>query len=177
MSAILVTDAAGCIGFHVARRLLDDGATVVGADCFSPYYDSGLKEARFSELTRSERFTGLRVDLSDAAATRALFSEHRPRRVVHLAAQSGVRRALTDPHAYVASNVVAFLNLLEGCRHATVEHLIERPLPPGDVPETRADITDLRRDFGFAPSTPLQDGIPHFVAWYRGYHAVSDAAV
>ena len=331
---VLVTGAAGFIGFHVARRLLESGVRVVGADSFTPYYDPGLKEARFAELAAHKGFAGARVDLADEAAARALFSEHRPQRVVHLAAQPGVRRALTDPHPYVAANVVGFLNILEGCRHGAVEHLvyassssvyganrklpfserdrvdhpislyaatkkadelmahayahlfglpatglrfftvygpwgrpdmavyafthaiaegrpievanggkvwrdftyvddvvegvvrvleraptsdaawnaespdpatsaaphrvynigndrpeelnqlvalieaalcrtakrIDRPLPPGDVLETRADITDLRNAIGFAPATPLQEGIRRFVEWYRGYH-------
>ncbi|HEY7386380.1 MAG TPA: NAD-dependent epimerase [Beijerinckiaceae bacterium] len=331
---VLVTGAAGFIGFHVARRLLESGVRVVGADSFTSYYDPRLKEARFAELARHKDFAGARIDLADEAAARALFREHRPQRVVHLAAQPGVRRALTDPHPYVAANVVGFLNILEGCRHGAVEHLvyassssvyganrklpfserdpvdhpislyaatkkadelmahayahlfglpatglrfftvygpwgrpdmavyaftdaiaegrpievanggkvwrdftyvddvvegvvrvldqvptgdaawnaeapdpgtsaaphrvynigndrpeelnqlvalieaalgrtakrIDRPLPPGDVLETRADITALRNAIGFAPATPLQEGIRRFVEWYRSYH-------
>ena len=331
---ILVTGAAGFIGFHVARRLLREGARVVGVDSFSPYYSLALKEARAAELGAERGFTMERADLADADATRALFARLRPSRVVHLAAQPGVRRALTDPGSYVSANVVGFLNVLEGCRHGEVGHLvyassssvyglnrklpfaegdavdhpaslyaatkkadelmahsyahlfglsstglrfftvygpwgrpdmavyaftdaiaqgrkievanagkvwrdftyiddvtegvvrvldrparpdpawdaadprpqtssaphrvynigndapeelnrliaileealgrkaerIERPLPPGDVLETRADVTDLRRDVGFAPRTPLAEGVARFVAWYRGFH-------
>ena len=331
---ILVTGAAGFIGFHVARRLLDDGHAVVGADSFSANSDVNLKEARAAELAPRNGFSLERVDLADEGAARLLFERHRPRRVVHLAAQPGVRRALTDPAPYVASNVVAFLNLLEGCRHGDVEHLVyassssvygangklpfsehdpadhpvslyaatkkaneamahsyahlfglratglrfftvygpwgrpdmavyaftdaiaqgrpievahggrvwrdftyvddivegvvrildrpaaadpawsaeapdpatagvphrlynigndrpeelndliahieaalgktairlERPLPPGDVIATRADVTDLRRDAGFTPSTPLQEGVRRFVEWYKAHH-------
>jgi UDP-glucuronate 4-epimerase len=337
MSApILVTGAAGFIGFHVALRLLRDGHRVVGVDSFSPYYDVALKEARFAELLPHAAFTPERLDLAEQAAVEALFSRHRFRLVVHLAAQPGVRQALITPHPYVASNVAAFLNVLEGCRHGGVEHLVyassssvyganrklpfsehdganhpvslyaatkkanemmahsyahlfglpatglrfftvygpwgrpdmavyaftdaiaagrpievsnagrvwrdftyvddivegiarliqrpasadarwdaedrvpdpatslaphrvynigndnpeelnqliaviedavgrkairvERPLPPGDVLETRADVSDLRRDIGFAPATPLADGVARFVAWYRAYH-------
>jgi len=333
-SPVLVTGAAGFIGFHVARRLLERGIKVVGIDSFTSYYDTRLKEARFGELIAARGFLPARVDLSDEAAARTLFAEHQPKRVVHLAAQPGVRRALTDPHPYVAANVVGFLNILEGCRHGGVEHLvyassssvyganrklpfsehdpvdhpislyaatkkadelmahayahlfglaatglrfftvygpwgrpdmavyafthaiaegrpievanggkvwrdftyiddvvegvvrvlerpptsdphhdagrpdpatsaaphrvynigndrpeelnelialiesalgrtatrIDRPLPPGDVLETRADISDLRRAVGFAPATPLQEGVRRFVDWYRGYH-------
>ena len=335
MSApILVTGAAGFVGFHVARRLLDDGRAVVGVDSFTPYYDPSLKEARAAALAGRNAFVLERVDLADEAATRSLFERHRPSRVIHLAAQPGVRKALTDPAPYVAANVVAFLNILEGCRHGGVEHLVyassssvyganrklpfsehdpadhpvslyaatkkadeamahsyahlfglpatglrfftvygpwgrpdmavyafthaiaqgrpievaaggkvwrdftyvddvvegvvrvldrparadpawdatapdpatagaphriynigndrpeelneliayieealgrraerlERPLPPGDVLETRADVTDLRRDVGFAPATPLREGVRRFVEWYRGHH-------
>lgn len=336
MSApIFVTGAAGFIGFHVAMRLLRDGHRVVGIDGFTPYYDVALKEARFAELVPHAAFVAERLDLVDAAATQDLFSRHRPRFVVHLAAQPGVRQALVTPHPYVASNVTGFLNILEGCRHGEVEHLvyassssvyganrklpfsehdganhpvslyaatkkanemmahsyahlfglpatglrfftvygpwgrpdmavyaftdaiahgrpievshagkvwrdftyvddvvesivrlvhrpaeadarwtaeasipdpatsvaphriynigndspeelnrligviedavgrkairIERPLPPGDVLETRADVSDLRRDVGFSPATPLAVGIDRFVAWYRAY--------
>jgi UDP-glucuronate 4-epimerase len=331
---ILVTGAAGFIGFHVAQRLLADGHQVVGVDSFTPYYDLRLKEARLAALSPSNSFAAERVDLVDPAAVEALFARHRPAFVVHLAAQPGVRRALTDPQPYVASNVVGFLNILEGCRHGAVEHLvyassssvygangklpfsehdradhpvslyaatkksnemmahsyahlfglpatglrfftvygpwgrpdmavyaftdaiangrpievahagrvwrdftyvddiveglvrlirrpaqadpgwnaespdpatsaaphrvynigndspeelnhlialieaavgrqairIEKPLPPGDVLETRADVADLRRDVGFSPATPLAEGVKRFVEWYRGYH-------
>jgi UDP-glucuronate 4-epimerase len=333
---ILVTGAAGFIGFHVARRLLDNGHAVVGVDSFVPYYDVSLKEARAAELAPCDAFVLERVDLAEEQAARDLFERHRPRRVVHLAAQPGVRKALTDPTPYVRSNVVAFLNVLEGCRYGRVEHLvyassssvyganrklpfsehdpadhpvslyaatkkadeamahsyahlfglsvtglrfftvygpwgrpdmavyaftdaiargrpievvrgghvwrdftyiddivegivrvldrpatadpawtgeapdpatagvphrlynigndrpeelnalvayieaalgrtatrIERPLPPGDVLETRADVTDLRRDVGFAPATSLREGVNRFVAWYRAYHRI-----
>jgi UDP-glucuronate 4-epimerase len=303
-------------------------------DSFTPYYDPRLKEARFEVLSRQANFVPVRADLADEDAAGALFEQHRPGRVVHLAAQPGVRRALTEPRPYVISNVVAFLNVLEGCRHAGVAHLvyassssvygangrlpfterdpvnhpvslyaatkksnelmahayshlfglpatglrfftvygpwgrpdmavyaftdaiaqgrpievalggrvwrdftyvddvvegvvrvldrparpnpawdplnpdpatsaaphrvynigndrpeelntlialieealgrpasrIERPLPAGDVLETRADVSDLRRDVGFKPDTPLRDGVRRFVDWYRGFH-------
>ena len=333
-SPVLVTGAAGFIGYHVVRRLLADGVPVVGVDSFTPYYDIGLKEARWAELTRINSYRGERVDLADETATRALFARHRPKRVIHLAAQPGVRKALTEPNPYVTQNVVAFLQILEACRHGAVEHLVYAssssvyganrklpfsehdptnhpvslyaatkranegmahayahlfglpatglrfftvygpwgrpdmavyafahaiaqgrvievaeggrvwrdftyvddivegivrvldrpaaadpswnaeapdpatagvphrvynigndrpeelngliayieealgrratriavPLPPGDVIETRADLTDLRRDVDFAPSIPLQEGVRRFVAWYRHYH-------
>jgi UDP-glucuronate 4-epimerase len=329
---ILVTGAAGFIGFHVAQRLLRDGHQVVGVDSFTPFYDVALKEARFAELTPRNSFAPERLDLSDSAATQDLFRRHRFRWVIHLAAQPGVR--FVDPQPYVTSNLVAFTNMLEACRHGAVEHLVyassssvygsnrklpfsehdatdhpvslyaatkkaneamahsyahlfglpstglrfftvygpwgrpdmavyaftraiaegrtievanagkvwrdftyvddivegivrlmpraaqpdptfdaeapdpatsaaphrvynigndspeelnglitlieealgrkanrvDRPLPPGDVLETRADVSDLRRDVGFAPSTSLKDGVERFVAWYRGYH-------
>jgi UDP-glucuronate 4-epimerase len=333
MSApILVTGAAGFIGFHVAQRLLAEGHQVVGLDSFTPYYDPSLKEARFARLLPHNAFVGERLDLADAQATRGLFARHRFERVVHLAAQPGVR--FVDPQPYAASNLLGFMNMLEACRHGGVGHLVyassssvygangklpfsehdaadhpislyaatkkanemmahsyahlfglpatglrfftvygpwgrpdmavykfthaiaegreiqvanggrvwrdftyvddivegivrlvdrapaadpawnaakpdpaispaphrvynigndrpeevnrliglieealgrkanrvDVPLPPGDVLETRADVSDLRRHVGFAPSTPLEEGIRRFAAWYRGYH-------
>jgi UDP-glucuronate 4-epimerase len=328
---ILVTGAAGFIGYHVARRLAGEGRAVVGVDNLSDYYDPRLKEARLAALAPLPAFAFERLDLSDADAVRGLFARHSPSHVVHLAAQPGVRRALTEPEPYVAANVAAFLHVLEGCRHGAVAHLVyassssvyganrrlpfsehhgadhpvslyaatkragelmahsyaglfglpatglrfftvygpwgrpdmavyaftdaiangrpiqvaadglvrrdftyvddivegivrlldrparpdpdwnaeapdpataavphrvynigndspvelnalialieeavgrkaERiavPLPPGDVFETRADVTDLRRDVGFSPSTPLAEGVARFVEWYR----------
>jgi UDP-glucuronate 4-epimerase len=333
-SPVFVTGAAGFIGFHVAQRLLSNGVSVVGADSFTPYYDPSLKEARFARLAKHQGFRPERVDLADETSVHGLFERHRPDRVIHLAAQPGVRRALVEPSPYVRSNIAGFLNVLQGCRHGGVEHLvyassssvyganralpfsehagadhpislyaatkkageamahayshlfglratglrfftvygpwgrpdmavyafthaiaqgrpievaeggrvwrdftyiddivegivrvlerpahpdptwdarkpdpatsaaphriynigndrpeelnrlvalieeaigrpairIEAPLPPGDVLETRADVTDLRRDVGFAPATPLHEGVRRFVAWYRDYH-------
>lgn len=121
---VLVTGAAGFIGFHVARRLLDRGDTVVGIDNLTPYYDVRLKEARLAHLLGRERFTFLRLDLADRSGMDALFRDAQPQRVIHLAAQAGVRYSLTNPHAYVESNVVGFLHILEGCRAAEVDHLV-----------------------------------------------------
>lgn len=331
-SPILVTGAAGFIGFHVAQRLLAQGQHVVGVDSFTPYYDVALKEARFARLAPHNTFMPERIDLADAQATRALFERHRFTRVIHLAAQPGVR--FVDPQPYAASNLVGFMNMLEACRNGGIEHLVyassssvyganrklpfsehdgtehpislyaatkkanemmahsyaalfglpctglrfftvygpwgrpdmavykfthaiaegreiqvanagkvwrdftyvddivegivrlvehapvanpgwnaehpdpatssaphriynigndspeevnhlvaiieealgrqanrvDVPLPPGDVLETRADVTDLRRDVGFAPATSLEDGVNRFVHWYKEYH-------
>jgi len=331
-SPILVTGAAGFIGSHVAERLLAQGRPVVGVDSFTPYYDVALKEARFARLLPRNRFVGERVDLAEPQAVRELFQRHRCERVIHLAAQPGVR--FTDPMPYASSNLMGFMNLLEACRQAGVGHLVyassssvyganrtlpfsehestehpislyaatkkanemmahayaslfglpatglrfftvygpwgrpdmavykfthaiaqgrtievanagrvwrdftyvddivegivrlvdkapaadpgwdaehpdpatsaaphrvynigndspeevnhlivlieaalgrkanrvDVPLPPGDVLETRADVTDLRRAVGFAPETSLQDGVTRFVEWYNHYH-------
>ena len=121
---ILVTGAAGFIGSHVSQRLLERGDMVVGLDNVNDYYDPTLKEARLARLEPFEKFIFHRQDLSDRAAMKALFDSGRIRRVVHLAAQAGVRYSLVNPYAYTESNIIGFLNILESCRHAKVEHLV-----------------------------------------------------
>jgi UDP-glucuronate 4-epimerase len=122
--AVLVTGAAGFIGFHVAQRLLRDGRTVIGLDIVNDYYDPGLKEARLEILQRDSRFGLVRLDLTDRAAIKSLFAQHRFPIVIHLAAQAGVRYSLQHPHAYVDANLEGFINVLEGCRHNQCEHLL-----------------------------------------------------
>jgi UDP-glucuronate 4-epimerase len=121
---ILVTGAAGFIGFHVARRLLSEGQDVVGLDNMNAYYDPALKEARRSELAKSGRINFVTLDLADRAATAALFKQYRFPYVVHLAAQAGVRHSLTDPFAYIDANLTGFTTILEGCRHNGCRHLL-----------------------------------------------------
>ena len=121
---ILVTGAAGFIGYHVAKALLDRGDAVVGLDNLNDYYDVRLKEARLELLRNTAGFTFVRGDVGDAEAVGSLFRSFAPRGVVHLAAQAGVRYSLTNPHAYTESNVTGFLNILEGCRHHLVDHLV-----------------------------------------------------
>ena len=120
----LVTGAAGFIGFHTAKALLDRGDEVIGLDNLNPYYDVSLKQARLAQLEGRNGFTFHKLDLADRAGMEKLFSETRPQRVIHLAAQAGVRYSLEAPHAYVDSNVGGMLNVLEGCRHNAVEHLV-----------------------------------------------------
>ncbi len=119
----LVTGAAGFIGSHVARRLLDRGDEVVGLDNVNAYYDPRLKEARLARLAH-DAFRFARADVADRAGVAELFARERFDVVVHLAAQAGVRHSLVDPHAYVDANVTGFLNVLEGCRHHGVRHLV-----------------------------------------------------
>ena len=325
--AVLVTGAAGFIGFHVARRLLAEGRAVVGLDNLTSYYDPALKRARLDILRGEQGFAFEQIDLADRASVERLFAKHRFARVVHLAAQAGVRYSIDHPHAYVDANLVGFVNVLEGCRHHGCGHLVyassssvygantkqpfsvddrtdhpislyaatkkaneliahsyshlyrlpvtgmrfftiygpwgrpdmayflftkaivegtpiklfnhgrmrrdftyigdaaravvqlvnlpprdggegagppakvynignnrpeelthvvtvlERelgrtavkemlPMQPGDVTETFADVTELMRDTGFSPQTPIEDGLRDFVAWYRDYHRI-----
>ena len=120
---ILVTGAAGFIGFHTSKQLLDRGDTVVGLDNFNDYYDVNLKEARAAILDDYENFAMVRIDLADRDAMEALFAKEKFDRVIHLAAQAGVRYSIENPHSYIESNVVGTLHILEGCRHNHVEHL------------------------------------------------------
>jgi UDP-glucuronate 4-epimerase len=119
----LVTGAAGFIGFHTAKALLARGDSVVGLDSVNSYYDPTLKESRLALLEGLPGFSFIRADLADRAAMERVFADHRFDRVIHLAAQAGVRYSLTNPHAYIDSNLVGFLHVLEGCRHQKVPHL------------------------------------------------------
>ena len=121
---ILVTGAAGFIGMHVARLLLERGDEVVGIDNLNDYYDPRLKAARLEHLAPFANFRFVRMDVADTAAIAELFATERFQRVIHLAAQAGVRYSLTNPQAYIQSNLVGFGNILEGCRHNAVEHLV-----------------------------------------------------
>jgi UDP-glucuronate 4-epimerase len=124
---VLVTGIAGFIGFHLAKRLLARGDIVIGVDNLSDYYDVSLKEARLASLKehpKQANLTFIKLDLADTSATDVLFSSEKPERVVHLAAQAGVRYSIKNPYAYASCNLVAFVNVLEGCRHHQVEHLV-----------------------------------------------------
>jgi UDP-glucuronate 4-epimerase len=322
---LLVTGAAGFIGFHVARALLAQGRHVVGLDSLNDYYDPALKQSRLELLRENKRFDFVQADLADRASIAALFAKHRFAVVIHLAAQAGVRYSIDHPHAYVDANLEGFVNVLEGCRRNECRHLIYAssssvygantklpfsvddktdrpislyaatkkanevmahsyshlyrlpvtglrfftiygpwgrpdmaifmftkaimegrpirlfnhgkmrrdftyvddvtrvvsrladhvpgddglvaparvynvgnhrpeelthvvallekelgraavkdmlPMQPGDVTETFADVEDLMRDFGFSPATSIEDGIHHFVAWYRDHYKV-----
>ncbi|MDH1262581.1 NAD-dependent epimerase [Pseudomonas sp. GD03944] len=121
---VLVTGAAGFIGMHVAKRLLERGDEVFGVDNLNDYYDPQLKQARLKQLEQYEAFFFYKGDIADVAFLSKVFSDVRPERVVNLAAQAGVRYSLKNPNAYVQSNLVGFVNILEGCRHNGVEHLV-----------------------------------------------------
>ncbi len=121
---VLVTGAAGFIGFHTAKALLERGDEVIGIDNVNDYYDVSLKEARLKILGGQAGFTFLRSDISDRSVMSDLFERHKPQRIVHLAAQAGVRYADTNPYSYVESNLAGFLNILEGCRLSGIEHLV-----------------------------------------------------
>jgi UDP-glucuronate 4-epimerase len=121
---VLVTGTAGFIGNHLAIKLLERGDEVIGIDNLNDYYDVNLKKARLARILDHKNYTDIRADISDRETMAALFKQHQPQRVVNLAAQAGVRYSIENPHAYIDSNIVGFINILEGCRHNNVEHLV-----------------------------------------------------
>ena len=120
----LITGAAGFIGMHTALRLLDRGDTVIGLDNLNDYYDVRLKDARLQRLLVYRNFRFFKLDVADRAGMAALMAAEKPRRLIHLAAQAGVRYSIANPHAYVDANLQGFINILEGCRHHGAEHLV-----------------------------------------------------
>ena len=121
---VFLTGAAGFIGYHTAVRLIERGDEVIGFDNLNPYYDVSLKEARLARLIDREGFRFIKADLADRTTVEATFAAEKPERVIHLAAQAGVRYSLDHPHAYIEANITGFLHVLEGCRHHGVEHLV-----------------------------------------------------
>jgi UDP-glucuronate 4-epimerase len=124
MARILVTGCAGFIGFHVTKRLLDEGHHVTGVDNLNDYYDVSLKESRLAQIQPNPAFQFHRVSIADRAAVEAIFRSGQFEKVINLAAQVGPRYSIVNPHAYVDSNLVGFINILEGCRHARIQHLV-----------------------------------------------------
>ncbi|MCB9948252.1 MAG: NAD-dependent epimerase [Rhodospirillaceae bacterium] len=155
---VLVTGTAGFIGNFVALNLLSRGEAVVGIDNLSPYYDVTLKERRLDRLRALPGFTDLRVDLADREATAGAFAAHRPDRVVHLAAQAGVRYSLDHPHAYVDSNISGFLNVLEGCRAVGSRHLVYA---------STSSVYGINRDLPFSEHHPVDHPISLYAATKR----------
>lgn len=121
---ILITGTAGFIGNNLAQKLLERGDEIIGIDNLNDYYDVSLKEARLNKIKDHPGFTEVRIDIEDRQAMEEAFKKYKPQRVVNLAAQAGVRYSLENPHAYIDSNIVGFTNILEGCRHNDVEHLV-----------------------------------------------------
>jgi len=121
---ILVTGTAGFIGNQLALKLLERGDEVIGIDNLNDYYDVNLKLARLDRIKDNPNFTDIRANIADREVMEQLFKQHKPQRVVNLAAQAGVRYSIENPHAYIESNMLGFLNILEGCRHNNVEHLV-----------------------------------------------------
>jgi UDP-glucuronate 4-epimerase len=150
---ILVTGTAGFIGAALAQRLLARGDEVLGIDNHNDYYDPALKEARLAQFAGHPAYTHLRTDLTDAEAIDRAFAEFRPQRVVNLAAQAGVRYSLKNPRAYVRSNLDGFLNVLEGCRHGEVEHLVYA---------SSSSVYGANRKLPFA----VEDAVDHPVSLY-----------
>ena len=151
--ATLITGAAGFIGFHLSKRLLESGTSVVGFDNVNPYYDPSLKRARIAQLHAIAQRTGrsfhlIEADLEDRHAVESAFVQHKPQKVVNLAAQAGVRYSIENPAAYIQSNLVGFGHILEGCRNHGIEHLVYAPAvrcmaatPSSPFPSTRVWIT------------------------------------
>ncbi|ESA33994.1 uridine diphosphate galacturonate 4-epimerase [Leptolyngbya sp. Heron Island J] len=124
MTTILVTGAAGFIGYHVAHSLLNQGHTVIGVDNLNTYYDVRLKQARLAQLNPYTEFHFYQLDIADRDGLQRLFTNNTPEQVIHLAAQAGVRYSLENPHVYADSNLVGFVNILEGCRQHQIQHLV-----------------------------------------------------
>ena len=150
---VLVTGAAGFIGSDLSERLLARGDEVLGYDNLNAYYDPALKEARLARLTPQDGFSFVRASLEDRAALEAAFDDFRPQRVVNLAAQAGVRYSLENPHAYIDSNIVGFLNILEACRHRGIEHLVYA---------SSSSVYGANRKLPFA----VEDSVDHPVSLY-----------
>lgn len=121
---ILVTGAAGFVGFHLSKKLLEESVEIIGIDNLNDYYDPALKDARLEVLSQYDNFTFHKVDLKDKADVDGIFEQYRPEYVIHLAAQAGVRYSIENPYAYVDSNLIGFMNILEACRNFPVEHLL-----------------------------------------------------
>lgn len=168
MGPIIVTGAAGFVGHHVVERLLDLGHAVIGVDVFNAYYDPALKEARAAQLADRHGFSLVRMDIADHEAFGALVKTSGARRVIHLAAQAGVRYSLENPFAYERSNLAGHLSVLEACRHAEIEHLVYASSSSvyGDRP--------LNGE-GFKESDPAEDPVSLYAATKRSCELLSQS--
>lgn len=166
MNSVLVTGAAGFIGAAVSARLLDQGVPVVGIDNFNAYYDVRLKEARAARLLERPGFTLHRADLAERGAVQAIVAAAQPRRVVHLAAQAGVRYAATDPYAYTRANIDGFLNLLEALRAHPVEHLVYA---------STSSVYGSNRDMPFAESATTDHALTLYAATKKANEVMAHA--
>jgi len=170
-SPLLVTGCAGFIGFHLCQRLLREGRTVHGVDSLNDYYDPQLKQDRLKQLLEAGIFFQ-KLDLSNKEATQALFDGAAYKRVVHLAAQAGVRYSKTNPHAYIAANLEGFLNILEGCRHNGIEHLIYASSSSvyganRKLPFSTKDSTDIPVSL-YGATKKANEMMAHSYAWMYG---------
>ena len=165
---VIVTGAAGFVGYHVAERLLDRGEAVIGVDVFNAYYDPALKEARATRLQGRDGFTMVRMDIADHDVLAALVKTSGARRVIHLAAQAGVRYSLENPFAYERSNLAGHLSVLEACRHAGVDHLVYASSSSvyGDRP--------LNGD-GFKETDPAESPVSLYAATKRSCELLSQS--
>lgn len=166
MTRILVTGVAGFIGMHVARRLIQDGEEVVGVDNLDPYYDVRLKERRLEVLRGVGDLRFERGDIADREFMGQLFESVRPKLVIHLAAQAGVRYSLDHPQKYVDSNLVGFANILEGCRHAAVEHLVYA---------SSSSVYGANRKVPFAVSDPVDHPVSLYAATKRANELMAES--
>ncbi len=164
--SILVTGCAGFIGFHVARRLLEERYRVVGLDNLNAYYDVSLKQARLAQLISQTGFEFLKADLASREGTESLFKQHQFDYVVHLAAQAGVRYSISDPYAYVDSNLAGFAHLLEGCRRGGIKHLVFA---------SSSSVYGANTRMPFSPHQPADHPISLYAATKKANEAMAHA--
>lgn len=160
----LITGAAGFVGFHVGQRLLATGHQVVGIDNLNDYYDVSLKQARLDQIMPHPAFTFIKMDLADRQAISSLFAEHAFERVIHLGAQAGVRYSIENPHAYADANLLGHLNILEGCRHHCIGHLLYA---------SSSSVYGLNRKMPFSTDDPVDHPVSLYAATKKANELMS----